>query len=85
MPEISRFYGIVITINFAEHMPPHFHARYAGQHAAVLLSGHVLAGSLPPRATTLVRDWAIQHRAELEADWELAQQRLPLVPIAPLD
>jgi hypothetical protein len=85
MPEISRFYGIVVTINFDEHLPPHFHARYAGEHAAISMSGHVLAGTLAPRAMALVRDWAGQHRAELEADWELARQRLPLVPIAPLD
>ena len=85
MPEISRFYGIVITINFNEHLPPHFHARYGGERAAFLMSGATLAGSLPPRALTLVRDWAAQHRAELEDDWERAQLGRPLVPIPPLD
>lgn len=39
MPEIARFYGIVITINYDEHLPQHFYARYAGERAAVLLPG----------------------------------------------
>lgn len=85
MPEISRFYGIVITINFREHMPPHFHARYAEHRASVLMSGSVIAGSLPPRALALVQDWATQHQAALMEDWERAQGQLPLVPIPPLD
>ena len=31
MPEISRFYGIIIAMFFDDHNPPHFHARYAGK------------------------------------------------------
>lgn len=85
MPEISRFYGIVITINFNEHMPPHFHARYGDDRAAIEIGGVVLAGSLPRRALGLVRDWASQHRGALLRDWELARNSQPLDPIAPLE
>lgn len=85
MPEISRFYGIVITINYQEHMPPHFHARYAEHRAAILMSGQVLAGSLPSRALSLVRAWADLHEAALAADWERARGDLPLAPIPPLE
>lgn len=85
MPEISRFYGIVITINYDEHLPPHFHARYAGDRASFLITGEVLAGSLPKRAVDLVRTWAQQHRAELAANWMRAEKREPLLAIAPLD
>jgi hypothetical protein len=29
MPQISQFYGIIITMYYNDHVPPHFHARYA--------------------------------------------------------
>jgi hypothetical protein len=48
MPEIARFYGIVITINYNDHEPAHFHARYGGMSASIALDGRVLAGSLAP-------------------------------------
>ena len=85
MPEVSLFYGIVITINYNEHLPPHFHARYGEDRAAINLEGAVLAGSLPRRALALVRTWASLHRAELLRDWDLAKVSQPLNPIAPLD
>ena len=85
MPEISRFYGIVITLNYNDHAPPHFHARYGDRQAVIAVGGAVLAGALPPRAMTLVLQWAEAHRAELLDDWERARAQLPLVPIAPLD
>jgi hypothetical protein len=85
MPEVSRFYGIVITLNFNDHAPPHFHARYGDEAAAVRIDGVVLAGSLPARALSLVRAWAAQHEAELTWNWERARRQEPLLPIAPLD
>lgn len=85
MPEVSRFYGIVITINYNDHAPPHFHARYGGHQVVLAIGGGILAGWLPPRALSLVHQWAAAHREELLADWERARSQLPLVPIAPLD
>jgi len=85
MSEVSRFYGIIITINFDDHQPPHFHARYGDHRAAVGLDGTVVAGRLPIRALRLVRDWCGQHHDELVADWERARDLKPLAPIAPLD
>jgi hypothetical protein len=85
MPEVSRFYGIIITINFDDHQPPHFHARYGEHRAAIGMDGTVLAGGLPSRALLLVRTWAGQRLDELMADWELARALRPLAPIAPLD
>jgi hypothetical protein len=84
-PEISRFYGIIITINYHDHLPPHFHARYGDDRAAIMIDGAVLAGSLPRRALALVRAWASQHRPELLKDWELARAGQALDAIAPLD
>jgi hypothetical protein len=58
VPRISEFYGIVIEMYFADHPPPHFHARYGGEEATIVIaSGAVLAGSLPGRALRLVREW----------------------------
>jgi Domain of unknown function (DUF4160) len=85
MPRISCFYGIVITMYSSDHAPPHFHARYGGYEAQVIVAtGELLAGYLPTRARRLVREWAHLHQAELLADWELALAREPLDSIDPL-
>ena len=66
MPEISRFYGIVISMYYDDHNPPHFHARYGGDRAAIEIpSLRVLEGKLPPRVLGLVVEWASQHQPEL--------------------
>jgi Domain of unknown function (DUF4160) len=66
VPRISEFYGIVIEMYFADHPPPHVHARYSGEEATtVTATGNVLAGSLPTRALRLVREWLVEHRAEM--------------------
>jgi hypothetical protein len=85
MPEISRFFGIVIYMNWREHPPTHFHAVYAEHEALITLDGTVYAGALPGRALSMVREWLALHRAELETDWQLAQQKKPLNPINPLE
>lgn len=85
MPEISRFFGIVIRMYYDEHNPPHFHARYGGEHAAIEIESlRVLEGGLPPRALGLVVEWAWEHRGELLANWEAARSNLPPAKIAPL-
>jgi len=86
MPEISRFFGIVIAMFYAEHEPPHFHARYGQDQAVIGMDSlSVLEGRLPPRALGLVMEWAAVHQAELRADWELARGQAPLRKIAPLE
>ena len=63
MPEISRFYGIVIKMYFADHAPPHFHAEYAEYEARIAIGSlAVLSGNLPPRAMGLVAEWTTLHR-----------------------
>jgi hypothetical protein len=85
VPRISAFYGIVITMYYRDHEPPHFHAIY-GEHEAqvVIATIDVLSGELPLRALRLVREWASLHRSELEANWAKARAREPLDTIAPL-
>lgn len=85
MPEVSRFYGIVIAIFFNDHNPPHFHARYGGEKVAIdIRSMEVLEGSIAPRALGLVIEWASQHQDELMEDWELAAQDQQPRKIEPL-
>ena len=70
MPEISRFYGMVITMYFKDHPPPHSHVRYGDYRAAIsIASGEPLNGALPRRAATLIAQWIRLHRAELEENW----------------
>lgn len=58
---------------FGDHAPPHFHARYGDDSAKVAIaSGEVIAGSLPVRATRLVREWTAMHRSELDSNWQRA-------------
>lgn len=55
---------------FADHPPPHFHARYVGEVAVIeIASGAVIRGSLPKNALRLVREWLEQHRVDLEANF----------------
>ncbi len=86
MPRISFFYGIAIWMYWNEgaHARPHFHARYQDEAASVDLAGEVIAGSLPPRALSLVAEWAVLHHDELLANWERARRNEPLEPIEPL-
>ena len=85
MPEISRFFGIVIKMYWEDHTPPHFHAFYAGEQALIdIRTLSLFAGQLQPRALGLVIEWANLHQQELLADWRRAQGQEPLKKIAPL-
>ena len=85
MPEISRFFGIVIRIYFDDHNPPHFHASYGDDEALIdIRTLGLFAGSLPPRALSLVVEWASLHHTELSTCWERARNLLPPGKIQPL-
>lgn len=85
MPELCRFYGIIIRMYFMDHNPPHFHAEYQGQRAEFdIRTLEVIAGGLPNRAHALVLEWASMHRAELLANWNRAVEGEPPSPIDPL-
>jgi phosphomannomutase len=85
MPEISRFYGIVIRMFYDEHNPPHFHAQYGEFNAVLKINDYaLLEGYLPPKALGLVTEWASIHREELLKDWDLARENNELFKIEPL-
>ena len=77
MPEISRFFGIIIRM-YAEpqapHHRPHFHASYQGAAGVYAIDSiELLAGQLPLRQKRLVEAWAELHQDELVTDWARLQ------------
>ena len=77
MPEISRFFGIIVRMFYDGHNPPHFHVEFQGS---------ILKGNLKSKtATKLVREWIDLHQVELEEDWQLAQEGKEIKKIDPLD
>jgi hypothetical protein len=71
MPEICRFLGIVISMYFDEHNPPHFHVRYNEYRAVFdIRNFNLLDGHLPARVRGLIEEWAEQHQQELLLMWE---------------
>ena len=88
MPELARFFGIIIRMYLEAHAPhhePHFHAYYQ-DHVAIYTIDPVelISGSLPKRQQRLVEAWAELHQADLLADWDLLQSgKLPkkIVPL----
>ena len=85
MPEISRFYGIVIKMYFREHNPPHFHAEYQDYEALINIKNGDVTGKMPRRALRLIYDWLDKYQVELLDNWELGQQNKKFNNINPLD
>jgi hypothetical protein len=86
MPEISRFYGIIISIYYNDHDPPHFHAKYGEMRGCFSLPNlELIEGKLPRRVISLVLEWAFEHRQELLNNWNLAVSKKPLNKINPLE
>ncbi|MDA3894663.1 MAG: DUF4160 domain-containing protein, partial [Desulfobacteraceae bacterium] len=67
MPEIARFYGIIIKLFFGDHPPAHFHAVY-GEHIGLFCIDtlEMIEGDLPNRAKKLVIEWANINKSELK-------------------
>ena len=85
MPEVSRFFGIIIVMYYHEHNPPHFHAKYGDQTGVFSIADlSMMEGHLPQRVISLVLEWAFKNRIKLMHDWELATQKKPLEKIEPL-
>lgn len=73
MPELSRFFGIVIYMYFDDHTPPHFHAKHNEDNVVIgIESLDVLEGSIGARELRLIRKWARDHKEELLEAWALS-------------
>ena len=85
MPELSRFYGIIIAMYYDEHNPPHFHAKYNEHKVAIKIDDlAIIEGSLPSKALGLVIEWASMHMDDLNLNWNNARSGDVLFKINPL-
>ena len=86
MPRLSEFFGIIISMYYNDHTPPHFHARYSEYETTVLINTlEVYEGNLPRRALSMVLEWAALHRRELQQNWNKARRGKPLRRIKQLE
>jgi hypothetical protein len=86
MPEITRFFGIIIRMYFDDHQPPHFHAIYGRQEIQVGINPIIiLQGKLPRRAESMIIEWAALHQQALMENWERLQGNQPANRIPPLE
>jgi hypothetical protein len=85
MPIISRFLGIVISMFWNDHAPPHFHAKYGEFEITVDIETGIVEGKFPPRALRHVLEWRELHQEELLNDWDLCRQSQLPKPIQPLE
>lgn len=85
MPTISRFFGIIISMYWDEHNPPHFHVRFGEYKCSVSITNiSVIVGELPKKQERLVLAWAEIHKNELLQNWELCQKDKQPMQIEPL-
>ena len=85
MPEVSQFLGIIISMYWSEHNPPHFHAKYGEYKIIVHIHTGVVEGKFPKRALKHVLEWYELHKDELLEDWELCAKREMPKSIQPLE
>ena len=86
MPELCRFYGIIIRMYVRDHAPPHFHAEYSGHEALVGIDNLVVIRvHLPMRARRLVLEWASLHQVELREAWNRVRRMERPGKIDPLE
>ena len=87
MPELSRFYGMIIKLLYGDdvqHNKPYVHVYHAEYEASIGIDGELLAGSLPVKQLKLVQAWMILHEDELYQAWNKAVRNEPFGKIEPL-
>lgn len=87
MPELSRFYGIIIKLIYndeKQHHKPHIHAYYGDYEASISIDGELLAGALPAKQYKLVAAWLVLHEDEIYTAWNNAVNSKPFDRVAPL-
>lgn len=85
MPEISRFFGIIVIMNYNDHNPPHFHAIYGEQEVSVDIQTGIVKGIMSKRSLAMIFEWYEKYKDELMKDWQLSKSREPLKKIPPLE
>ena len=84
MAEISRFYGIIISMFGNEHNPPHLHIKYGRYKALYTIKNGVIKGEIPISVLKKVNDWVEIHKEELTQNWDLLQSGGNVNKIEPL-
>ena len=84
MPELSRFFGIIIAMFGDDHNPPHFHVRYGDNEAIITIKDGIFKGELPRKVLKDVFKWMDLHQAELSENWQRLQDGKDIVKIEPL-
>ncbi|MCF0204201.1 MAG: DUF4160 domain-containing protein [Muribaculaceae bacterium] len=85
MPQISKFYGIIIMMFFDDHNPPHFHVQYNEHRAIINIANGMVNGQLPRRVLSMVFEWLDQHKEELMENWDRLKAGKEPLQILPLD
>jgi len=86
MPEISRFFGIIIRMYFDDHSPPHLHAVYGNKEVKISINPIAnLHGGIPRRAMSMVIEWTALHQNELMENWDRLNNDQPALKIDPLN
>lgn len=87
MPELSRFFGIVIKLLYrdnSQHHKPHVHVYFGEFEASIGVDGTLLAGALPVKQLKLVQAWLVIHEEEVYGAWNNAVAGKPFQRISPL-
>lgn len=84
MPQICRFFGIIIAMFADDHNPPHFHARYGDYEAIITIDKAIVKGEMPRTALKQIFKWLDLHHEELSENWRRLQQGDEPLKIVPL-
>lgn len=84
MPEISRFYGIIIKMYYNENNPPHFHVEYQDYEVTINILDGLVKGNMPRKALEMVFEWLDLHKSELIENWENTKNHNTFSKIEPL-
>jgi len=83
MPTIARFYGITVFMNYNDHLPPHFHARYQDYEITMTIENGLIEGKMPRRALQMIFAWSAKYKDELMDNWLRARSHESLLDIPP--
>ena len=84
MPEISRFYGIIIYMYYNEHNPPHFHFSFGEYKGVMYIKTGIIEGKIPAKVIKKIIAWAEIHEKNLLKTWDLLQEGKRITRIKPL-
>ena len=84
MPEICRFFGIIVSLYWRDHNPPHIHFTYGGYECSISVIDRIVGGKAPSKVITKVNEWMDLHESEILSLWEKAQKGEKLFRIEPL-